>query len=68
MMSYQVEVCDDGVEEEEDVVPAEKIGNCPASFGSGVDQNPGHVDGARVQGVNELTSHQTFVFTSSMTE
>ena len=53
----QVEVCDDGVKEEEDVVPAQEVGDSPAALGSGVDENPGHVDRRRVEAVDQLAEN-----------
>ena len=52
-----MEVCDDGVKEEEDVVPAQEVGDSPAALGSGVDENPGHVDRRRVEAVDQLAEN-----------
>ena len=55
MTPYQIEACDDGVEEEEDVVAAQEVGDGSTSLRSGVDENPSHVHRARVERVNDLT-------------
>jgi hypothetical protein len=53
-LSYQVEVCDDGVQEEEDVVPTEEVGDGSAPLGAGVHEHAGHVDRGGVQRVHQL--------------
>ena len=48
-LAYQIEACDDGVEEEKDVVAAQKVGDGSTSLRSVVDENPSHVHRARVE-------------------
>ena len=43
------------MEEEEDVVAAQEVGDGPTSFRSGVDEDPSHVHGTRIKRVNDLT-------------
>ena len=52
---YQVKTCNDGVQKKENVVSTQKIGDGPTPFRSGIDEDPSHVDGTRIEAVDQLT-------------
>jgi hypothetical protein len=54
------------MEEKEDVVAAQKVGDGPASLRSGVDEDPGHVHGARVERVDDLTKDNSITEDSNL--
>jgi hypothetical protein len=58
-MAYQIEAGDDGVEEKKNVVSAQEIRDSPTSLRSGVDENPSHVHGTRIERVNNLTKNDS---------